>query len=151
MEVNASINGYKKSNLSGFSEKTNVAAKRISLKALTSFNEASHHISVFESVWPKLKRATIAVFQNAPVEYTLEELYRYVEDVCAQKMLIDLYSDLKLLMQDFVEGLLPIFIKYPFHLVVPYISHIWTVLFASFFWFSPESTITFLAFRFCTS
>ncbi|KAF6774413.1 hypothetical protein AHF37_06710 [Paragonimus kellicotti] len=116
MEVNASLNGYKKSNLSGFSEKANVAAKRISLKALTSFNEASHHMSVFESAWPKLKRATVAVFQNAPVEYTLEELYRYVEDVCAQKMLVDLYSDLKLLMQDFVEGLLPIFIRYPFHL-----------------------------------
>ncbi|KAF8569004.1 hypothetical protein P879_04516 [Paragonimus westermani] len=119
MEVNASLNGYKKSNLSGFSEKTSVAAKRISLKALTSFNEPSQHISVFESVWPKLKRATIAVFQNAPVEYTLEELYRYVEDVCAQKMLVDLYSDLKLLMRDFVEGLLPIFIKYPFHMILP--------------------------------
>ncbi|OON18523.1 cullin family protein [Opisthorchis viverrini] len=128
MAFDSPLNGYKKLLVGHQSEKTGISTKRISLKALTS--SANSHIpisSAFETAWPKLKRATTAVLQSKPVEFTLEELYRNVEDICAQRMLLDLYSTLKVLLKDYVAELLPVFLKYPFAMQLGSVANSWEV------------------------
>ncbi|TGZ71761.1 hypothetical protein CRM22_002466 [Opisthorchis felineus] len=111
MAFDSPLNGYKKLLVGHQSEKTGISTKRISLKALTSANSHTPIFSAFETAWPKLKRATTAVLQSKPVEFTLEELYRNVEDICAQRMLLELYSTLKALLKDYVADLLPVFLN----------------------------------------
>ncbi|KAK4469336.1 hypothetical protein MN116_006898 [Schistosoma mekongi] len=114
MECKASINGFRKT-LSHSIDHCGPTAKRISLKAISDLKGLPSASQIFEDSCLKLQKATKAVFLSEPVESTLEELYRNVEDVCAQKMVMELYSSLRILFSEFVAELQPQFLKYPFY------------------------------------
>ncbi|CAH8534666.1 unnamed protein product [Dicrocoelium dendriticum] len=105
----APVNGLRGSSFSHSGNKFITVSKNISLKAITS--DSTHRpLLAFDSAWPKLKGAAMAVFQSQPVEFTLEELYRNVEDLCSQGMLSELYSTLRCLLKEYVNGLLTFFL-----------------------------------------
>ncbi|KAA0193515.1 putative e3 ubiquitin ligase cullin 2 component [Fasciolopsis buskii] len=110
MAFSGPINGFTKSSYSHGHDKGASVAKRISLKSLTD-SYVFPVASAIDLAWPKLEEATKAVFSSKPVNFTLEELYRNVEDVCTQKMLTELYKKLEAVMKSFVEDLLPAFVN----------------------------------------
>ncbi|KAH8860045.1 Cullin-4B [Schistosoma japonicum] len=91
MECKASINGFRKT-LPHSIDHCGPTAKRISLKAISDLKGLPSASQIFEDSCLKLQKATKAVFLSEPVESTLEELYRNVEDICAQRMVMELYS-----------------------------------------------------------
>ncbi|KAH8860044.1 hypothetical protein KSF78_0007126 [Schistosoma japonicum] len=117
MECKASINGFRKT-LPHSIDHCGPTAKRISLKAISDLKGLPSASQIFEDSCLKLQKATKAVFLSEPVESTLEELYRNVEDICAQRMVMELYSSLKILFSEFVAELQPQFLKYPFHQLI---------------------------------
>ncbi|KAH8860048.1 Cullin-4B [Schistosoma japonicum] len=122
MECKASINGFRKT-LPHSIDHCGPTAKRISLKAISDLKGLPSASQIFEDSCLKLQKATKAVFLSEPVESTLEELYRNVEDICAQRMVMELYSSLKILFSEFVAELQPQFLKVGFQLSA--VAHCW--------------------------
>lgn len=47
-----------------------------------------------EKTWEKLKEAVIAIQSSKSIQYSLEELYQAVENMCNHKMASTLYDNL---------------------------------------------------------
>ncbi|CAH8521475.1 unnamed protein product [Schistosoma haematobium] len=122
MECKASVNGFRKT-LSHAVDHCGPTAKRISLKAISDVKGLPSASQIYQDSCLKLQRATKAVFLSEPVGSTLEELYRNVEDICAQKMIMELYSSLKAIFSEYVAGLQPEFLKVGFQLNA--VAHCW--------------------------
>ena len=71
-----------------------------------------------EQMWKKLQEAIVAIYDERPISYTLQELYQAVENLCSYKMAPTLYGRLQSICQEHVATLVPIFQKYPCHLLV---------------------------------
>ena len=69
-------------------------------------------------MWRKLQEAILAIYDERPISYTLEELYQAVENMCSYKMAPTLYGRLGGICQEHVATLVPIFQKYPYCLLV---------------------------------
>ena len=69
-------------------------------------------------MWRKLQEAILAIYDERPISYTLEELYQAVENMCSYKMAPTLYGRLRSICQEHVATLVPIFQKYPYCLLV---------------------------------
>jgi cullin 4 len=52
-----------------------------------------------EKTWKKLREAVIAIQTSKPIAYSLEELYKAVENLCSHKMDIQLYVNLTALIE----------------------------------------------------
>ncbi|CAH8517211.1 unnamed protein product [Heterobilharzia americana] len=122
MECNTPVNGFRKS-FSHSVEHCGPTAKRLSLKAISNLNGLPSASQIFQDSCHKLQSATRAVFLSEPIELTLEELYRNVEDICAQKMILELYGNLKVLFSEFVADLHPQFLREGFQLSA--VAHCW--------------------------
>ena len=48
-----------------------------------------------EVTWKKLEEAVAAIHNSTAIQYSLEELYQAVENMCSHKMSITLYENLK--------------------------------------------------------
>ena len=65
-----------------------------------------------EEAWLKLQQAIKAVQSSQPVSYSLEELYKIVENSCSHGMSAKLYENLRKECQVHVTALLPEFNQY---------------------------------------
>lgn len=73
-----------------------------------------------EEAWHKLQQAINAVQSSQPVSYSLEELYKIVENSCSHGMSAKLYENLRIECQVHVTALLPEFNQYVFvDLIIP--------------------------------
>lgn len=70
-----------------------------------------------ESSWEKLKVSIHAVFNQRPICYILEELYKIVENMCSHGMAAKLYRNLEAECRSHVMALTPTFKQYPFLLL----------------------------------
>ena len=66
-----------------------------------------------EAAWFKLKEAVLAVYNSSPISYSLEELYKAVENSCSHGMAAQLYGNLTCVCRDHITSLLPQFNSYP--------------------------------------
>lgn len=115
MDHNVPINGFKKTTF-GSSDYLGPTAKRISLKSILNTDGSAVSPLIFQDACTKLQRATKAVFESKHIELTLEELYRNVEDICAEKMIMELYSSIERSFSEYVAELMPRFLKDEFQL-----------------------------------
>ncbi|ENN80292.1 hypothetical protein HUJ04_012276 [Dendroctonus ponderosae] len=76
------------------------AAKKLVIKNLKS--EPKLPDDYREQTWKKLKSAVLAIQQSKPNEYSLEELYQAVENMCNHKMAFLLYQKLYSLTEQYV-------------------------------------------------
>lgn len=76
-------------------------AKKLVIKNLKS--EPKLPDDYREQTWEKLKGAVLAIQQSKPNQYSLEELYQAVENMCNHKMAQTLYSRLYNLVEDHVS------------------------------------------------
>ncbi|KAG9714695.1 hypothetical protein KCU73_g16141, partial [Aureobasidium melanogenum] len=58
----------------------------------------------FEETWAQLDQALNVIFTQAPVNFSMEELYRGVENLCRQKRADDVYSKLSNRCKQYVRG-----------------------------------------------
>uniref|UniRef100_A0A5K3F4S1 CULLIN_2 domain-containing protein n=2 Tax=Mesocestoides corti TaxID=53468 RepID=A0A5K3F4S1_MESCO len=88
-------------------------AKRFSMRILTGNNAEQDVLpdNLVEKSHVMLREAAFAVFHDKQISYTLEELFRCVEDICAQKMVPTLYETLESLFTVYVNELLPNFLN----------------------------------------
>ena len=66
---------------------------KISLKPVSQ--KAAVPADFEDKMWEKLRTAVTAVYQQQPVEYPMEDLYRAVQDLCASNMGSKLYTRLQ--------------------------------------------------------
>lgn len=76
-------------------------AKKLVIKNLKS--EPKLPEDYREQTWEKLKGAVLAIQQSKPNQYSLEELYQAVENMCNHKMAQTLYTRLYSLVEDHVS------------------------------------------------
>lgn len=57
-----------------------------------------------EHTWQKLRAAVVAIQTSTPIEYSLEELYQAVENMCSHKMDSQLYVNLTALAEQHVKA-----------------------------------------------
>lgn len=57
-----------------------------------------------EHTWVKLQKAVIAIQTSKSIEYSLEELYQAVENMCSHKMDSQVYSKLTVLTEQNVKA-----------------------------------------------
>lgn len=57
-----------------------------------------------EETWQKLKEAVQAIQNNTSIEYSLEELYQSVENLCSYNLSVNLYERLKQLCEDHIKA-----------------------------------------------
>lgn len=57
-----------------------------------------------ENTWVKLQKAVIAIQTSKSIEYSLEELYQAVENMCSHKMDSQVYSKLTVLTEQNVKA-----------------------------------------------
>ena len=57
-----------------------------------------------EKTWEKLQKAVIAIQTSKSIEYSLEELYQAVENMCSHKMDSQLYTKLTSLTETHVKS-----------------------------------------------
>ena len=69
-----------------------------------------------EETWVKLRTAVKAIQTQCSISYSLEELYKAVENMCAHKMSAGLYDQLKNECENHVKANLDQFVLYPFRL-----------------------------------
>lgn len=67
-----------------------------------------------ETTWKKLEGAVDAIHSSCSIRYSLEELYKAVENMCSYKMATGLYSQLMSRCQKHVRANLGQFLAYPF-------------------------------------
>lgn len=56
-----------------------------------------------EKTWEKLQKAVVAIQTSKSIEYSLEELYQAVENMCSHKMDSQLYTKLTALTESHVK------------------------------------------------
>lgn len=56
-----------------------------------------------EKTWEKLQKAVVAIQTSKSIEYSLEELYQAVENMCSHKMDSQLYTKLTALTETHVK------------------------------------------------
>lgn len=57
-----------------------------------------------EKTWEKLQKAVVAIQTSKSIEYSLEELYQAVENMCSHKMDSQLYTKLTALTESHVKS-----------------------------------------------
>lgn len=57
-----------------------------------------------DTTWEKLQKAVVAIQTSKPIEYSLEELYQAVDNMCSHKMDSSLYSRLTALIEQHVKS-----------------------------------------------
>lgn len=67
-----------------------------------------------EATWMKLKESVQAIHNKTSIGYSLEELYKAVENMCSHKMAVVLYDQLKAECERHVQSNLHQFTGYPF-------------------------------------
>lgn len=97
------------SNSNGASNKmpTNSASKPGDIRKLIikNFDHAkSLPANYHEKTWEKLQKAVVAIQTSQPIEYSLEELYQAVDNMCSHKMDSQLYSKLTALTEQHVKS-----------------------------------------------
>ena len=68
-----------------------------------------------EVTWEKLEAAVDAIHSSCAIRYSLEELYKAVENMCSYKLATGLYSQLMTRCQKHVRANLGQFLAYPFN------------------------------------
>lgn len=85
----------------------NAATKPGDIKKLTIKNFKSKPVlpeNYQEKTWEKLQKAVVAIQTSKSIEYSLEELYQAVENMCSHKMDSQLYSKLTALTEQNVKA-----------------------------------------------
>lgn len=68
-----------------------------------------------ETTWEKLQAAVQAIHHKRAITYSLEELYKAVENMCSHKMATTLYDQLKTECEVHVRSNMEQFVAYPFY------------------------------------
>jgi cullin 4 len=69
---------------------------------------------LFNKHWPYIEEAVKAIHNSRPVSMSLEILYQFVENLCAEKKSNLLYTSLKQLCEEHIKSELPKLTIYPF-------------------------------------
>jgi cullin 4 len=69
---------------------------------------------LFNKYWPYIEEAVKAIHNSRPVSMSLEILYQFVENLCAEKKSNVLYASLKQLCEEHIKSDLPKLTIYPF-------------------------------------
>ncbi|KAK6617755.1 Cullin-4B [Polyplax serrata] len=98
--LNSNPNGMNKNSTSLLSTKPSSAKKLI----IKNFKETPKLPENYqEKTWEKLKEAVIAIQSSKSIQYSLEELYQAVENMCNHKMASTLYDNLSELTEQHIK------------------------------------------------
>jgi cullin-4 len=78
------------------------ASKRLVIKNLKETPKSNGDF--FTKLWKSLESAVTAIHKSMPVSMSLEILYQYVENLCAEKKSSTLYSSLKQLCEEHIKS-----------------------------------------------
>jgi cullin-4 len=83
---------------------TNGGPKRMLVKNLKIARKVDPKVYL-DQTWDKLQAALDTVFAGGKIDFSLEELYRGVENLCRQKMAKDVYDRLEKTCKEHIAGL----------------------------------------------
>ncbi|GFN79946.1 cullin-4b [Plakobranchus ocellatus] len=107
-------NGMSKHNEPANAGSIQNTAKKLVIK---NFKEKPSMPANFQEVtWEKLQGAVDAIHSSCAIRYSLEELYKAVENMCSYKLATGLYSQLMSRCQKHVRANLAQFLAYPFEI-----------------------------------